>query len=92
MKVCCDLSRNEFIRAFQMHCFEFGLPELCLSDLGSSLVSGGNVIRDFLKDVDTQNYFQEHGVKSISFEQYFKGFHPLGGIVEICVKMLRKLI
>ena len=75
-----------------MHCFEFGLPELCLSDLGSSLVSGGNVIRDFLKDVDTQNYFQEHGVKSISFEQYFKGCHPLGGIVEICVKMVRKLI
>ena len=92
LKVCCDLSRNEFIRAFQMHCFEFGLPELCLSDLGSSLVSEGNVIHDFLKDVDTQNYFQEHGVKSISFEQYFKGCHPLGGIVEICVKMVRKLI
>ena len=92
LKICWDMSTKEFIRALQLHCLEYGLPELCLSDLGSNFIAGANVISDFLKGPDIQNYFQENGVKSISFEQYFKGHHPLGGIIEICVKMVKQLI
>ena len=92
LKICWDMSTKEFLRALQLHCFEYGVPELCLSDLGSNFVAGAIVVSDFLKGPDAQNYFQENGVKAISFEQYFKGYHPLGGIIEICVKMVRQLI
>ena len=92
LKICWNMSAKEFLRALQLHCLEYGVPELCLSDLGSSFVAGANIVNDFLKDVDTQNYFEENYVKPISFEQYFKGHHPLGGLVEICVRMVKQLI
>ncbi|XP_068224198.1 uncharacterized protein, partial [Palaemon carinicauda] len=92
LKICFDLSTVEFLRAFQIHTYEYGIPELCLSDLGSSLVAGANIMTDFLRDSDTQAYFEENNVKSPTFEQYFKGCHPLGGLVEVCVKMVKQLI
>ena len=92
LKVCTDLSTKEFLRALQLHCFEYGMPELCLSDLGTSFVAGANIITDFLKDPDTKTYLEEQGIKSLSFEQYFKGHHPLGGLVEVCVKMVKQLM
>ncbi|XP_068247872.1 uncharacterized protein [Palaemon carinicauda] len=92
LKICFDLSTVEFLRAFQIHTYEYGIPELCLSDLGSSLVAGANIMTDFLRDSDTQAYFGENNVKSTTFEQYFKGCHPLGGLVEVCVKMVKQLI
>ncbi|XP_068227415.1 uncharacterized protein [Palaemon carinicauda] len=92
LKVCLDMTSGEFIRALQLHSFEYGVPELCLSDLGSSLVAGANIITDFLNDPETQNFFEEQGVRPLKFEQYFKGHHPLGGLVEVCVKMVRQLL
>ena len=53
--------------------FEYGIPEYCVSDLGSQIVSGPHTIQDYLKDSDTQNYFVENGIKPILFEQYYKG-------------------
>ena len=87
-----DLSVREFIRAFQMHTFQFGLPEYCISDLGSQLVSAANVIKDYLKDHQTQSYFQENGVQSIRFENFAKGHSQLGSMIEVCVKMVKRLI
>ena len=92
LKVCLDLSTKEFLRALQLHVFEYGMPELCMSDLGTSLVAGANVVSEFLRDPDTQKYFQENGIKSTTFDQYFKGCHQLGSLVEICVKLVRRLI
>ena len=92
LKICLDLSTKEFLRALQLHSFEYGVPEHCFSDLGSSLVAGANVVTDFLKDADTQSYFEECGIKTLSFEHYAKGCHPLGGLVEICVKMVRDML
>ena len=92
MKVCTDLSTKEFLRALQLHCFEYGMPELCLSDLGASFVAEANIITDFLKDPDTKTYLEEQGIKSLSFEKYFKGHHLLGGLVEVCVKMVKQLM
>ena len=34
LKICRSLDVPEFLRAFQTHCFEFGIPQLCVSDLG----------------------------------------------------------
>ena len=90
--VCKDLSVDEFLRAFQLHCFQFGLPEYCISDLGSQLVSAANVITDYLKDHQTQAYFEQNGVKSIRFDQFAKGHSQLGSMVEVCVKLVKRLI
>ena len=73
MKLCLDLSTEEFLRAFQIHVFEYGISEYCVSDLGSQIISGAHTIQDYLKDSDTQNYFVENGIKPILFEQYYKG-------------------
>ena len=63
-----------------------------LSDSGSQLVAGGNVIQDFLKTQDAQQFFKQHSINSIKFQHYFKGNHELGSIVGTAVKMVKRLI
>ncbi|MEL7307448.1 MAG: hypothetical protein AAGK05_05915, partial [Pseudomonadota bacterium] len=92
LKLCENLSVKEFLRAFQLHIFNFGLPEYCISDLGSQFVSASNLIVDYLKDHETQSYFNENGVKSIKFDQFVKGHSELGSMVEICVKFVKRLM
>ncbi len=92
LKLCMNLTTQEFLRAFQLHSFEYGIPQLVLSDLGSQLVAGANIISDFLKDHEAQSYFEENNVKPIKFEQYFKGCNKLGSLVESCVKATKRLI
>lgn len=92
LKICRSLTVSDFLRSFQMHCFEHGIPQLCVSDLGSQLVAGTNAISSFLNDPDSLLYFEENNVKPIAFQQYFKGASELGSLVEVCVKMIKKLI
>ena len=92
LKLCRSLNVSDFLRAFSLHCFEFGIPELCISDLGTQLVAGANIITTFLDDPHTQLYFEEKGVKPISFQQYFKGCSQLGSLVESCVKLTKRLL
>ena len=92
LKVCNNLSVNEYLRAFQLHTFEFGIPQLCISDPGSQLVAGGNIISSFLNDPDVALFFESNNMKSIKFQQFFKGHSELGSLVESCVKMVKKLI
>ena len=92
LKVCSNLSTEEFLRAFQLHSFEYGIPQYCISDQGTQIVAAGNKIQSFLSDFETQKYFQESGVKSLKFEQFHKGHSELGSLVETCVKMSKRLI
>ena len=92
LKLCNDLSTAEFLRAFQLHTFEYGIPQFCVSDLGSQLVAASNVITDFINDPDTLLYFEENGVKPLKFEQFYKGCSKLGSMVESCVKLTKRLI
>ena len=92
LKMCNDLSVKEFLRSFQLHCFDYGIPQLVVSDLGSQLVAGANVIKDFIGDHETQLYFEENNVKPLTFQQYFKGCSKLGSLVETCVKMVKRLL
>ena len=50
------------------------------------------MVTNFLGDPESQAYFEENGVKSIKFQQYPKGCNKLGGLVETCVKMSKRLI
>ena len=92
LEVCYSADTNEFLRAIQMHVYDKGLFTMCLSDLGSQIVAGSNVISDFLKDYRTDQFFQEHGITKLSFEQYAKGNSSLGGLVESLVKQVKHLI
>ena len=71
---------------------EFGVPQLILSDSGSQNVAAGNLILDFVKYSESQKYFMENNVKSIDFQHYPKGCNTLGGLVESCVKIVKRLI
>lgn len=92
LKVCYDLSVEGFLRAFQLHIYDFGVPEICHSDLGSQIVAGASIISEFLKDSGSLNFFKEKGIDPLSFTQFPKGCKELGGIVEICVKQVKKLM
>ena len=92
LKICRSLTVSDFLRAFSLHCFEFGIPQLCVSDLGSQIVAGANVLTTFLNDPHTQLYFEERGVKPLKFQHYFKGCSQLGSLVEICVKLTKRLL
>jgi len=81
-----------FMRAFQMHVHEFGMPSQIISDSGTSLVAGANIIKDFLKDHHTLNYLKEHGIEELNFTQYYKGNSAQGSLVESAVKLTKKLL
>ena len=90
--VCRDLSVKTFLCAFQRHCYSFGTPEFCVSDIGSQFVPGTNIIQNFLNDVETRKIFQENNVKPLRFEQFPKGCKELGSPVESSVKLVKKLL
>ena len=86
LKICRSLNVSDFLRSFSLHCFEYGIPKLCISNLGTHIVAGANLITSFLNDPSTQLYFEERGIKPLSFQQYFKRCSQLGSLVEVCVK------
>lgn len=92
MKVCLSADVKDFLRAIQLHIFEYGMFELCMSDLGSQIVAGSHVITSFLDDHETQNYLQRNGIQKVKFDQFCKGKSSLGSLVESCVKLTKKLI
>ena len=92
LQICLDMSQHNFMRAFQMHVFKYGLPSLCLSDSGTQIVSGTKIITDHLSTQETVAYLSENGIKTLEFSQYAKGCNKLGSLVEICVKLVKRLI
>ena len=80
------------MRALQLHVYEYGIFQFCVSDLGSQIQAGANLIRTFLDDFDTRRYFDENNMQLTSFQHYSKGNSSLGSIVEICVKQTKHLL
>ena len=92
LKICRSMTVDCFLKAFQMHCFEYGVAEYCLSDMGSNIVAAGKIISDFINDENTKSYFAVNNVKSLTFDFIPKGCKKLAGLIEICVKMVKRLI
>ena len=92
LKLCRDQSMQNCLRGLQMHIHEYGLPQSVFSDLGTNIVATSNVIRDFLKDSETKTYLQQHDIKEVSFNHYYKGNSALGSLVESAVKLVKRLI
>lgn len=89
---CKDLSVDEYLRALQLHTFRYGLPQRVISDLGSNLVAGGNLLTDFLNDPIVFDYLKQNNVQTTTFEQFFKGKSSLGSLVESGVKLVKHLM
>ena len=68
------------------------MPQFVVFDLGSQIIAAAKKISDFLNNPETQNYFKEKGIKPLQFEHYFKGCMKLEGLVEVCVKNVKRLI
>ena len=92
LKICMDLTVANFLRALQLHAMEHGISRLILSDSGSQLVAAGNILNEYLNDETTKKYLSENGIKSFEFSHYPKGCNKLGGLVESCVKLVKRLI
>ncbi|XP_068206256.1 uncharacterized protein [Palaemon carinicauda] len=92
LKICLSVDTRDFLKAFQLHIYEFGIPEFCISDLGSQLTAGSRIIGTFLNDFETHAFFEENDIKPLKFEHYAKGNSSLGSLVGSCVKMVKKLI
>lgn len=92
IRLCDDLSVKSFLKAFQMHIFEYGLPARVFSDLGSQLTAGTSQIAEYHKSKEFTDYFDSNCIQSTKFDQYFKGNSALGSLVEICVKYCKKLL
>ena len=89
---CKDLSVEMFVRGFQMHCYSYGVPSLCYSDIGSQIVAGSRLISDFTSDMKTAQYIRGKGLDTLTFKQFPKGKKELGGIVESAVRAVKRLI
>jgi len=92
LQICMNADTVEFLRNLQIHVYQFGLFTSCLSDLGSQIKSGLNVVHDFLDDIECHNYFQKNGISKLTFEQYAKGNSSLGSLVESLVKQTKHLM
>ena len=92
LKICDNLSTGEFLRCFELHCFEHGVPSICFSDLGTQITAGANIIKTFLNDYTCQEYLKQKGISNFNFEHYYKGHSELGSLVEVCVKFTKRLI
>lgn len=87
MVPCPDLSVPTFLKTFQRHVFDYGLPGNITSDLGTSLVAGANIIKSHLASLPMRNYLAEYGIKNFTFDHYDKGNSELGSLVEVVVKL-----
>ena len=92
IKICRSANLNDFMKALQLHIFDHGIFEFCLSDLGSQIQAGANLISTFLDDVETKSYFETNNMKVIKFQHYCKGNSSLGSLIEVCVKMTKRLL
>ena len=92
LKICLDLSLKAFMTSQQLHIYEWGLPEKIYSDSGTQLSAASNVLKDFLKDHETIEYMSDYGIRHFDFTQYFKGNSSLGSLVEILVKLVKRLL
>lgn len=86
------MTTEEFLRPLQLHVFEYGIPQLILSDLGSSIVTGSNLIKNFLQDPNVEAYFKKNNIRPTKFDHFYKGCHKLGSLVKTCIKMVKRLI
>ena len=92
LEICFSADVKEFLRTLQLHIYNYGMFSSCMSDLGSQITAGTNILNDFLNEPLCIDYFKEHGIERLNFSQYPKGNSSLGSLVESMVKQVKHLI
>ena len=92
IKICDNLSVGSFLRSLQLHIFQHGIPERFWSDMGSSILSGCEIVKKMIDDPSVTDYFRENGIQPTTFASYPKGCNKLGGLVESVVKIVKRLL
>ena len=90
--LCRDLTEKSFLEDLQLHIHEYGVASLILSDMGSHIVRGSKTVQEYIEDSEIKEYLELSGIESITFEQYVKGRNELGGLVEVMVKLVKRLL
>jgi len=92
LKICMSANLHDFLRGVQLHIYDHGLFTFCVSDLGSQIQAGTNMIKSFLNDEDAKEFLEISGIRCVEFDNYPKGNSSLGSVVEICVKQVKHLV
>ena len=92
LKICNSADTKDFLRAVQLHVYEYGMFHECRADLGSQIGAGLNLLRTFFADMETKSFLHENGINPILMEQFCKGNSALGSLVESLVKQVKHLI
>ena len=92
LKLVYNLSVREILRAFLVHIYEHGVPCTCISDLGSQLTSGANIIKTQFNYVQSQEYLKQFNINRVNFHQYDKGNSSMGSLVERLIKITKDLL
>ena len=92
LKICRTADVKDFLRAVQLHVYEYGIFNFCISDQGSQIRAGANIISTFLNEYETKTFFESYGIKEVVFQNYPKGNSALGSVVESYVKIVKHLL
>ena len=90
--ICRRINKDCYLRALQLHVFEFGVPSFIVSDNGTPIVSGTEEVINYLKDDDTMEYFNFNNIKQVQFSPYPANSPHLGGFVESMVKQVKRIL
>jgi hypothetical protein len=90
--VCPNLNIGNFLRAIQLHIFEYGIPSLIVADNGSQIVQGFNLLQPVWNSKEVQNFLILKNIKPLKFEPYPANKSELGGAIESLVKQVKFLI
>lgn len=90
--ICNQLDTSSFLRAIQLHIFEFGIPAVITSDNGTQIVQGVNLLQQILSDPEITNFMKEHNINTLQFQPYPSGSSALGGAIESLVKQVKILV
>ena len=87
-----NLNNEEFLMGLQLHVFEYGIPELIISDNGSPIVSSIPQIKSYLDDPTVKDFLDCKNIKIMEFRPYPSNASFLGGFIESLVKQVKNII
>lgn len=90
--VCRHIDKDSFLRALQIHIFEYGQPSVIISDNGSPIVAGVNQTISYLSDDDSKDFLSARNIQMLEFHPYPAGASKLGGFIETLVKQVKKIL
>ena len=90
--VCPSLDTASFLHAMQMHIFEFGVPELIISDNQPSFNTGYKVIKSCLSAPEIIEFLKDKNIKELSYDPYPANSPNLGGAVESLVGQIKNIL